>query len=150
MPDTQVPVTVLTGYLGAGKTTLLNRILSAEHGKRYAVIVNEFGQLGIAHELIVEWDKEVYEMNKGGMCCTVGGALRPGGAGRERGTRCTGAGRRGWDGRWNPPMRRRWRGSCATRGQTSARQSACLATGRRGDSTMLLGKWFRRLRGGTE
>lgn len=75
MPDTQVPVTVLTGYLGAGKTTLLNRILSEEHGKRYAVIVNEFGEIGIDNELIVESDEEVFEMNNGCICCTVRGDL---------------------------------------------------------------------------
>ena len=75
MPDTQIPVTVLTGYLGAGKTTLLNRILSENHGKRYAVIVNEFGEIGIDNDLIVESDEEVYEMNNGCVCCTVRGDL---------------------------------------------------------------------------
>ncbi|TIN11950.1 GTP-binding protein [Mesorhizobium sp.] len=71
----QIPVTVLTGYLGAGKTTLLNRILSESHGKRYAVIVNEFGEIGIDNELIVESDEEIYEMNNGCVCCTVRGDL---------------------------------------------------------------------------
>ena len=66
---------MLTGYLGAGKTTLLNRILSENHGKRYAVIVNEFGEIGIDNELIVESDEEVYEMNNGCICCTVRGDL---------------------------------------------------------------------------
>jgi G3E family GTPase len=75
MPDTQIPVTVLTGYLGAGKTTLLNRILSENHGKRYAVIVNEFGEIGIDNDLIVESDEEVFEMNNGCVCCTVRGDL---------------------------------------------------------------------------
>ncbi|MCP1200319.1 GTP-binding protein [Notoacmeibacter sp. MSK16QG-6] len=69
------PVTVLTGYLGAGKTTLLNRILSEAHGKRYAVIVNEFGEIGIDNDLIVESDEEIYEMNNGCVCCTVRGDL---------------------------------------------------------------------------
>ena len=71
----QIPVTVLTGYLGSGKTTLLNRILSENHGKRYAVIVNEFGEIGIDNDLIVESDEEIYEMNNGCVCCTVRGDL---------------------------------------------------------------------------
>ncbi len=71
----QVPVTVLTGYLGAGKTTLLNRILTEDHGKRYAVIVNEFGEVGIDNDLIVGADEEVFEMNNGCVCCTVRGDL---------------------------------------------------------------------------
>ncbi|WP_317993667.1 CobW family GTP-binding protein [Bartonella gliris] len=71
----KIPVTVLTGYLGSGKTTLLNRILSEDHGKRYAVIVNEFGEIGIDNDLIVESDEEIYEMNNGCVCCTVRGDL---------------------------------------------------------------------------
>ncbi|TAJ92931.1 MAG: GTP-binding protein [Reyranella sp.] len=71
----QVPVTVLTGYLGAGKTTLLNRILSEQHGKKYAVIVNEFGELGVDNDLVVNADEEVFEMNNGCICCTVRGDL---------------------------------------------------------------------------
>ncbi len=70
-----IPVTVLTGYLGSGKTTLLNRILSENHGKQYAVIVNEFGEIGIDNDLIVESDEEIYEMNNGCVCCTVRGDL---------------------------------------------------------------------------
>jgi G3E family GTPase len=82
MPDTtsqtsseKIPVTVLTGYLGAGKTTLLNRILSEPHGKKFAVIVNEFGEIGIDNDLIVGADEEVFEMNNGCVCCTVRGDL---------------------------------------------------------------------------
>jgi G3E family GTPase len=71
----KIPVTVLTGYLGAGKTTLLNRILSEDHGKRYAVIVNEFGEIGIDGDLVVGADEEVFEMNNGCVCCTVRGDL---------------------------------------------------------------------------
>src|SRR5215217_8195441 len=71
----KIPVTVLTGYLGAGKTTLLNRILTEQHGKKYAVIVNEFGEIGIDNELVVGADEEVFEMNNGCICCTVRGDL---------------------------------------------------------------------------
>jgi G3E family GTPase len=70
-----IPVTVLTGYLGAGKTTLLNRILSEDHGRRYAVIVNEFGEIGIDNDLIVGADEEVFETANGCICCTVRGDL---------------------------------------------------------------------------
>jgi G3E family GTPase len=72
---TPIPVTVLTGFLGAGKTTLLNRILSEDHGRRYAVIVNEFGEIGIDGSLVVGADEEVFEMNNGCVCCTVRGDL---------------------------------------------------------------------------
>jgi G3E family GTPase len=71
----KIPVTVLTGYLGAGKTTLLNRILSENHGKKYAVIVNEFGEIGIDNDIVVGADEEVFEMNNGCICCTVRGDL---------------------------------------------------------------------------
>src|SRR6187401_2480055 len=73
-PD-KIPVTVLTGYLGAGKTTLLNRILSEPHGQKFAVIVNEFGEIGIDNDLVVGAEEEVFEMNNGCICCTVRGDL---------------------------------------------------------------------------
>ena len=73
--STQIPVTVLTGYLGSGKTTLLNRILTENHGKRYAVIINEFGEVGIDNDLVVSADEEVFEMNNGCICCSVRGDL---------------------------------------------------------------------------
>jgi G3E family GTPase len=75
MSDEKIPVTVLTGYLGAGKTTLLNRILTEDHGKKFAVIVNEFGEIGIDNDLVVDADEEVFEMNNGCICCTVRGDL---------------------------------------------------------------------------
>ncbi len=71
----QIPVTVLTGYLGAGKTTLLNRILSENHGLKFAVVINEFGELGVDNDLVVDADEEVFEMNNGCICCTVRGDL---------------------------------------------------------------------------
>ncbi len=71
----QIPVTVLTGYLGAGKTTLLNRILTEQHGHKYAVVINEFGELGVDNDLVVDTDEEVFQMNNGCICCTVRGDL---------------------------------------------------------------------------
>jgi len=73
--DPRTPVTVLTGFLGAGKTTLLNRILTEQHGKRIAVIENEFGEIGIDHDLVIGADEEIFEMNNGCICCTVRGDL---------------------------------------------------------------------------
>src|ERR1700682_2985951 len=71
----RVPGTVLTGLLGAGKTTLLNHILTAQHGKRVAVIENEFGEVGVDQALVIGADEEIFEMNNGCICCTVRGDL---------------------------------------------------------------------------
>ncbi len=73
--DSRVPVTLLTGFLGSGKTTLLNRILSENHGKRIAVIENEYGEVGVDHELVIGAEEEIFEMNNGCICCTVRGDL---------------------------------------------------------------------------
>jgi G3E family GTPase len=75
MTDKKIPVTVLTGFLGSGKTTLLNHILTANHGRRIAVIENEFGEVGIDQELVVRAEEEIFEMNNGCICCTVRGDL---------------------------------------------------------------------------
>ena len=74
-PSAPIPVTVITGFLGAGKTTLLNRILTEKHGKRIAVIENEFGEIGIDHQLVIQSDEEIFELNNGCICCRVRGDL---------------------------------------------------------------------------
>lgn len=73
--DSRIAVTVVTGYLGAGKTTLVNRLLADTQGRRYAVIVNEFGEIGIDGDLIESGDEELIELNSGCICCVVRGDL---------------------------------------------------------------------------
>jgi G3E family GTPase len=73
--ENRIPVTVLTGFLGSGKTTLLNRILTENHGQRIAVIENEFGEIGVDQELVINAEEEIFEMNNGCICCTVRGDL---------------------------------------------------------------------------
>lgn len=75
MDPNPIPVTVLTGFLGSGKTTLLNRILSERHGRKLAVIENEFGEVGVDNQLVIQSDEELFEMNNGCICCSVRGDL---------------------------------------------------------------------------
>jgi G3E family GTPase len=75
MSTSRIPVTVITGFLGAGKTTLLNRILTEKHGKRIAVIENEFGEIGVDNQLVIQSDEEIFELNNGCICCRVRGDL---------------------------------------------------------------------------
>ncbi len=75
MSDARVPVVVITGFLGAGKTTLVNRILASDHGRRFAVLVNEFGEIGIDHALIRTTDEQLIELNNGCLCCVLRGDL---------------------------------------------------------------------------
>jgi G3E family GTPase len=75
MSEAPIPVTVLTGFLGAGKTTLLNRILTERHGRKLAVIENEFGDVGVDSQLVISSDEELFEMNNGCICCSVRGDL---------------------------------------------------------------------------
>jgi G3E family GTPase len=75
MSNALIPVTVITGFLGAGKTTLLNRILTENHGQRLAVIENEFGEIGVDHQLVIQSDEEIFELNNGCICCRVRGDL---------------------------------------------------------------------------
>jgi G3E family GTPase len=75
MDSSPIPVTVLTGFLGSGKTTLLNRILSEKHGRKLAVIENEFGEVGVDNQLVIQSEEELFEMNNGCICCSVRGDL---------------------------------------------------------------------------
>ena len=75
MDTNPIPVTVLTGFLGSGKTTLLTRILSERHGRKLAVIENEFGEVGVDNQLVIQSEEELFEMNNGCICCSVRGDL---------------------------------------------------------------------------
>jgi G3E family GTPase len=72
---TRIPVTIVTGFLGSGKTTLLNHVLNGAHGKRIAVIENEFGEVSIDDALLVESNQTIFKMSNGCLCCTINGHL---------------------------------------------------------------------------
>jgi G3E family GTPase len=70
-PKVGLPVTIITGFLGSGKTTLLNHILTNQQGLKTAVLVNEFGEIGIDNELIISTDEDMVELSNGCICCTI-------------------------------------------------------------------------------
>ena len=67
----KIPVTIVSGFLGAGKTTLINKVLKEKHGEHIAVVINEFGEIGVDHQFVLDVEEEIYQMDNGCLCCTL-------------------------------------------------------------------------------
>lgn len=71
MMSSKIPVTIVSGFLGAGKTTLINKVLKEKHGEHIAVVINEFGEIGVDHQFVLDVEEEIYQMDNGCLCCTL-------------------------------------------------------------------------------
>ena len=69
--SSKIPVTIVSGFLGAGKTTLINKVLKEKHGEHIAVVINEFGEIGVDHQFVLDVEEEIYQMDNGCLCCTL-------------------------------------------------------------------------------
>ena len=69
--SSKIPVTIVSGFLGAGKTTLINKVLKEKHGEHIAVVINDFGEIGVDHQFVLDVEEEIYQMDNGCLCCTL-------------------------------------------------------------------------------
>ena len=69
--SSKIPVTIVSGFLGAGKTTLINKVLKEKHGEHITVVINEFGEIGVDHQFVLDVEEEIYQMDNGCLCCTL-------------------------------------------------------------------------------